>query len=387
MIQDRVNEYWAQLRGRYRSSPLPAFLRWWRGELAGMLPAGLRRRMIPPRPVVLLLPDGDGDQLSVWAGSEPPEQRDLFDLRSDPALLRDRWRALLDEFRDGNPEVRLCLPPDQVLQCPVELPLAVESNLGQALRYQLDQITPFSADQVCFDYAVVERDPERGRLKLDLRLVPVARVDELTTLLGAIGVRPHAVDCLASADDSIVAEGFNLLSESERPRYVYARARTNWLLAGALVGVLAVVMAVSLIVRQQAVDRLNRDVEQLRAQAEAVLALQQELDEALNAANFLAEHRRQRPVFVRVLEEITRILPEDMWLQQLQLKENELEMHGMADGAQRLVELIDDAEMLADAEFRGSIDIDPNTGRERFRAAARVLTQNERDAAAAESRE
>lgn len=387
MNQNAINEYWGSIVARYRAGPLPGFLKWWRSELAGLIPQSLRARMIPPRPVLWLVPEPGELKFSVWAGGDSPEQRDTFGANEDAGLLRDRWLERVNEFEDGRPEIRLCLPADDMLQCPVELPLAVESNLAESLRYQLDQVTPFSADQVYFDYEIVERDAEHGRLKIDLRLALRSRVDELRERLGAIGIRPHAIDSLASNGERRACEGFNMLPLGERPRHVYRRARINWMLAGGLAILLAVVMAESLYLHRQTVDRLENEVDALRGDADEVMALQRELQDALAAANFLAERRRRQPVSVQVLDEVTRILPDDIWLMQLRMQGDELMLQGLADQSQRLIELINDSELLTEAEFRGSVSIDPGSGRERFNAQARIETTGGERATAAGSGE
>lgn len=387
MNQSTINEYWGSLVARYRAGPLPDFLKWWRGELADLFPQALRRRMIPPRPVLWLVPEAEGQKVSVWRGGESAELLDTFGAGEDAGLLRDRWLELVDGFEDGQPEIRLCLPAEDTLFCPVDLPLAVESNLGESLRYQLDQVTPFSADQVYFDHDIVERDAEHGRLKIDLRLALRSRVDALRERLAAIGVRPHAIDCLGGEPDRPDCEGFNMLPPSQRPRHVYRRARINWLLAGGLALLLALVMAESLYLHRLGVERLESGVEALRRDAEEVMVLQRELQDALAAANFLAERRRRQPVSVQVLDEITRILPDDIWLMQLRMSGNELMLQGLADQSQRLIELINESELLADAEFRGSVSIDPGSGRERFNVQARIETTGGERAVAAGSGE
>ncbi|MEE4304817.1 MAG: PilN domain-containing protein [Wenzhouxiangella sp.] len=387
MNQSAINEYWGSVVARYRAGPLPGFLKWWRGELAGLFPRSLRERMIPPRPQLWLVPQAEDRRFTVWAGGDSPDLRDTFGASEDAGLLRDRWQELLGGFEDGQPEIRLCLPPEDMLHCPVELPLAVESNLTESLRYQLDQVTPFSADQVYFDYDIVERDAEHGRLKIDLRLATRSRVDALRERLSAIGIRPHAIDCLGGDAGHPDCEGFNMLPLAERPRHVYRRARINWLLASGLVLVLAVVMVESLFLHQRTVDRLQSEVDALRGEADQVLALQRELQDALAAANFLAERRRRQPVSVEVLDEVTRILPDDIWLTQMQMRGNELMIQGLADQSQRLIELINESALLAEAEFRGSVSIDPGSGRERFNAEARIETTGGERAAAAGSGE
>lgn len=375
MIQDFLNDQLATLRGRYRSSGLKTFIDWWFGELSALLPAHFRERLVPPRPTVLLVPDASGQELSVWRGGEAVKQLDRFGMAEDLQLLKGRWQEALTEFDEGQPEIRLCLPGEEVLQAPVELPAAVEANLAQALGYQLDQLTPFRADQVWSDFRVDDKVTERGRLQVELRVVPKVQLDELLKWLGSIGITLHAIDTLPpQGAEKPRPEGFNLIPEAQRPRHVYARARLNWVLAGIAVVVLALVMVQSLHLRGQTVTGLQAEVDRLRAEAMEVMALRQQLDDALEAANFLAEHRSRQPVIVPVLDEVTRLLPNDIWLQQFRIENGQLMLQGQARGAQQLIDLINGSDLLGDAEFRGAISLDPQTNRERFNASARVLT-------------
>ena len=382
MILNAFNDYWRGIGARYRSSPLPGFLAWWRSELAGLIPASLRKRLVPPRPSLWVVVEPDDAGLAVWRADGVPEKVDDFRADDDARLLRERWQGLLQSFRDGAPEIRLCLPESEALDCPVELPLAVESNLESALGFQLDQLTPFRAQQVMFDYRVQKRDTEHGRLKLDLRLVPVNRLEAVRERLAAIGIRPHAIDTLDGTSEPPKCDGFNLIPESERPRYIFARARLNWILAGAALIALVLVMAQSLYLRDQKAETLRSEVAALRQEAEAVMELQRQLEDSLAAANFLAERRQSQPVIIQVLDEISSILPNDMWLQQMQVRGNELMMMGLADGSQRLIELINDSSLLADAEFRGAVNVDPATGQERFNARATIKRREVPDATA-----
>lgn len=383
MILNAFNDYWRGIAARYRSSPLPAFLAWWRSELAGLIPASLRRRFVPPRPSLWVVVEPGGTGMSIWRADGALEKVDDFGADDDTRLLRERWQGLLQSFRDGAPEIRLCLPESEALDCPVELPLAVESNLESALGFQLDQLTPFRVQQVLFDYRIRHRDTEHGRLNLDLRLVPVNRIEAVRERLAEIGIRPHIIDTLDGAGEPPQCDGFNLIPENDRPRYVFARARLNWILGAVAVVALVLVMAQSVYLREQKVETLRSEVAALRQDAESVLELQRQLEDSLAAANFLAEQRQSQPVIIQVLDEISSILPNDMWLQQLQVRGNELLMMGLADGSQRLIDLVNDSALLGEAEFRGAINVDPATGQERFNARATIRRREGRDAAAA----
>lgn len=383
MILNAVNQYWASLAARYRTSPLPGFLSWWGRELGGMVPSSLSERMVPPRPALWLVAEADSASFDVWKGGDQPEHLDRFDDDADVQLLRDRWFELLAVFEDGQPEVRLCLPGESVLDCPVELPLAVESNLAAAIGYQLDQLTPFKASQVLYDHRVTGRDAQHARIELELRLAPLHRIEAIRERLTRIGIRPHVIDTLKMNGELPECEGFNLLPEGERPTYVYARARLNWILAGVAALVLGVIMVQSLYLRGQTVERLQAEVAELRQEADAVMDLQRQLEDSLVAANFLADRRRRQPVIIQVLDEISRVLPNDMWVNQLQIRDDEVLMMGLADGSQRLIEIINDSPLLDDAEFRGSINVDPATGQERFNLRATITRRGTQHAVAA----
>ena len=373
--QSGASQRLSKLRARYESSSLAAFLRWWGGELAGFVPDTLRRRLVSPMPRLWLLVTDQEGTFEVWRGGESPERLDEFRSSEDAALLRTRWQRHFHGFRDGTPEVTLLLPPDVVLKTPIDLPVAVESNLGQAIGYQLDQLTPFRADQVWHDFRVLRRELDSGRLSVDLRLVPRTYIETLLERVAEIGIRLHRMDTARpSESDQVVAgsEGFNLLPESMRQPYVNRRARVNTGLGVAVVVLLALVMVQSVWMRERNNDQLRAELDVLRGQAEEVMALQRELDEALAAANFLADHRREQPLVMNVLDEITRVLPNDMWLQQLQVRGTELTLNGMGTASQRLIELVDDSYLFSETEFRGSVSIDPNTGQERFNARATI---------------
>lgn len=364
-----------RVRQRYRATPIPAFLSWWGHELGTLVPESLSSRLMPPKPQLWIVPaDSGGGDYRIWRADGEPKVLDVFGAGEDAQLLRGRWRDILAEFRDGQPEVRLCLHEDQVLALPVEMPAAVEGNLDQALRYQLDQLSPFRADQVVLGHRVENHDQAHDRIGVTLRIVPNEDLEPLLDRVRAFGAAVHAVDTLA-ADDPPRPEGFNLLPESRRPRYVHARARFNALLGVGLVVVLALVMAQTVILRERTVSGLRTEADVLRTEARRVMQLQQAFEETLLAANFLSEKRASQPAVIELMDELTRILPDDIWLQQFQLQGSDLRIQGQADGSQRVIGLLAESELFESPEITGAISIDPRSGQERFRSQVQVVTE------------
>ena len=372
----------ADLQRRYEASPVPAFLHWWRSALMQWVPASVRTRLMPPAPQLVLVADVDQPgQFTLWLRTDEFKKIDDFSHTEDVSLQRSRWQRHLSQHQDDPPQVIVLIPTEAALDLNVDLPLAVEGNLDQALRFQLDQMTPFSANQLAYDHRVIERDATNRRLHLSLRLIPTAVLDPVQDHLAAVGIRPHAIDTLSPShegrDDGPSGEGFNLIPATDRPAYVHQRKRLNWTLAGALALVMVVVMAQSIYLRDRAVKQLRSDVASLRAESESVMALQRDVDAALEAANFLADQRYNEPVSVQVLDELSRIMPDHFWLQQLQIRGSTVILMGFAEGSQALIEILNDSPLFDDAEFRGRVSIDANTGEERFNAQARILSPGE----------
>lgn len=369
----------ADLQRRYEVSPLPVFLQWWASTLMQWVPASVKARLMPPAPQLVLVADLDQPgQFALWLRTDEFKKIDDFNHTEDVSLQRSRWQRHLSQYQDDPPRVIVLLPGEAMLDLNVDLPLAVEGNLDQALRFQLDQMTPFTADQLAYDHRVTERDAVNRRLHLSLRLIPSAVLDPVQDHLTAVGIRPHAIDTLplsyvAGDDEAPMGEGYNLIPAAKRPSYVHQRKRLNWTLTGALALVMVVVMAQSIYLRERAVKQLRTDVAALRVEAESVMALQRDVDAALEAANFLADQRYNEPVSVQVLDELSRIMPDHFWLQQLQIRGSTMILMGFAEGSQALIEILNDSPLFDDAEFRGRVSIDANSGEERFNAQARIL--------------
>jgi len=116
----------------------------------------------------------------------------------DEAFLYNLER-FLRQHPEGRDNLFLALPRDKVLMQTVYLPLAVEENLGTALRYEMDRLTPFSLDAIYFDYYVLKRFPAKNQLYLMLIVAKKEVVDYYLTLLKKIDLRPRGIELAATA--------------------------------------------------------------------------------------------------------------------------------------------------------------------------------------------
>jgi general secretion pathway protein L len=113
-------------------------------------------------------------------------------------------------------------------------------------------------------------------------------------------------------------------------------------------------------------DRATQKVEQLR---DRVQAEQQ-------TYNLLSEKKRTQPSAILLLDELTRLLPKDTWVQQLNLNGNTLQIQGDTGSASKLIGLIENSRVLSGASFTAPLTKGAGENTEHFQLSAQVDTSS-----------
>ncbi len=351
-------------------SLLPGFLRWWGGELAALLPVRLRA-WLQRGPEVLWLDAGPAAlgvrraRTQAWVASIPT------DLPVE--VQRANFVQACAGTDPGDRRLVLVVAADAVLHRRLLMPRAAAADPRKVVGFELDRQTPFKPEQLHYDVQVASGPAPAGQLALDLYAAPRAELDPVLERLAAIGVRPDAID--VQVMDGRLA-GVDLLPPGRRPRRVDKRRRWNGILAAACMLLVVLVLAQWLDNRHAALARMRDEVDAMRAQATRSEQLRSQLDAALAASKFLVKRKTQNPPPLAVLDELTRRLPPDAWLDAMTLDESGgLDIRGEADKAASLVDTLSSSKLLGEPKLQGVIQPDPATGKERFELVARVRQQ------------
>lgn len=363
---ENFKETVARLKKRLVASRFP---RWWLGELASMVPAGLRQTGLDAGSIALVeLARREVILKRLENGKIRAVARLALD-SLDPAGQRQAFLQGLDKVRPGLREVALTLPRDQVLRKTLALPLATAENLRQVLEFQMELHTPFNASQVHFGYRVIERDFDGKQLRLEFAATPRAAVDEAVKSLVGWGGEVRAV-----VAEEMLAAGHlvNLLPVAQGRMAPSMLQGVNTWLAGLLMLLVLGAMALPVVIKREAVTQLLPWVEKGRKAAEAADALRHDLDARVEAHNYLLEKRQALPPVIIALEELTRVLPDDTWVQQLEIKGKELQIQGETASSSKLVSLFEQSRMFHDASFRSPLTKGQATGAERYHLALQI---------------
>jgi general secretion pathway protein L len=158
----------------------------------------------------------------------------------------------------------------------------------------------------------------------------------------------------------------NLLPAQKRRAGVDPTASVRWILAAALIALVGLVMWQSLQARRSALAALTERTANVQAQALKTAELAKEVRQAIAGANFLVERKQTHPETIKVLLELTELIPNDTYLERVSFVGKSIQVMGQSRSADKLIALLQQAKFMQNPQFQGVIQPDPQSGRERF---------------------
>ena len=342
------------------NEPAPAaasetLFHWWLDEVAAALRAAVRRRA--RRAAAAAAPPGwacaGGVPASVAGRSRslgvidlPPPLPALVGAPSASALPPGS-RELVDLLAARRVPAVLVLDAEEGLLCQDLLPAVAEAELARIMPHRVDLLTPWTPDRVHHGYRIAGKRKD-GQVEVLLGAVPRATIDPILARLSAYGVSVDAVDLLGEDGDP---SGLNLLGT--RPARRGGRVwRVVGLVAGlvlvagaALAGVEVYQLQGELGGRERYADALEQrlaDLPQLEAQ---LAALKRE-------AGFVPAQQQRTPSPIVLLEALSRLLPDSVWLDTVSVEDGEVMLSGYAEDAAQVLPIIESSPHFGAAQFR-----------------------------------
>ena len=318
-----------------------AFFDWWQSELGGLIPQGLRRMLGIDRDALLVrtTPRGAVTDLARGATREPI---------APSAALRLGPRA----------ETVLALDPGIAIRRTLRLPRAAAAQIDGVLGFEVERHTPFRADEVYAVHSIDEAASDLQEIAVRLAVVPRHAVDAALAAARAEGFAP---ECVAVARD----DGGDTFVTLPVPGLAAADGNHAPLIVAAFAAVALLAILSPLARLEWAAEQATHRVALARTQAEGTLALQREADRLGAAAAALATLRAQNPAALEAIEELSRLLPDDTWLVQIQLGGGEGVIEGRTGTSAALVGLVEHSPLFEDAAYAGPVTRDAACG-ERF---------------------
>jgi general secretion pathway protein L len=323
---------------------LREFVLWWARQMVAFVPKSLLASANRDGTLFASLEDS-GENRHLHLAIRRKRQEDSIGSFS---LDATGLRAAAGALRQRPGRVVLRVPPETLLERSVVLPLAAERDIDRVVTYDMDRLTPFSADEVFWSCEVEHRDRAAGRLQARLSLVPRAALQALISALSQMGLRANTIETLAGGDTRR-----QIPCDDARPARPGRRATA---FAAVVTGALAVAAIVTPFAMQSIVRAdVDARVEALQPQAAEAAALRRRIASATSGADAIAAERARTADTLQVLAAVTDILPDDTVLSDFSLNQGKLGIGGQSVAAAGLIPALAAHPMIRNPSFAAPV--------------------------------
>jgi general secretion pathway protein L len=335
--------------------------RWWLSEVVTLLPQAYLKRLGSSRLTILLKPGEAITEIAVMAG-EKRVFRERVSYPDAPVEALSRLRDVVNAATKGRRvNVIGVISNHQSLTRPLVLPLAAKAHLGETVRYQIDRLSPFKADNTLYGIKQPKSDGQANELRLELTIVSKALVDEFRERSAKFGFQ---IDHFATeTSDGGALE--TLAFAGERA----SRGKTA--LEMKVLAAVACILAVSLVLvpivgKWEQATALEKDVRTLKPKAEQVLKMQGERDRIVARRAQMVGLKKASLPPIAVLSRLSEILDDQTFLFDMRMDRGTVTIAGMSFDASKLAQRLGTIEAFKSVKFSGPVTRDVQSARDRF---------------------
>jgi general secretion pathway protein L len=337
---------------------LKEFVTWWARQWRDLLPSPMAATQRWSNALIIDLPaerDEGGPVPFTLMRRLKGREALLGRFRTDEGGLAAIHRSR--RLKGRSLDVLLRLRPGALLEHRFAIPLAAEHDAAQVLRYEIDRVTPFAAEDIVWTWEPERRDTERGRLFVRLSLVSRASVQPCLEALAAAGLAPRRIE--VAAEDGAI-----------RHLPLHAAADRGERLQGGIIRILAaacVLLAVTaallpFVFQQARILRTERDITQLQPRVAEAVALRDRITARAAGADVIAAAETHIGDAVQGLAAVTDVLPDNTFLTAFSLSQRNLSLSGQSSDPARLIAAMSADPMIASPSFSAPVTAAP-TGR------------------------
>ncbi len=335
---------------------------WWLAGLARALLPGLHR---PADWRAMLI--NEGNRIDIWlrprsqpvlAATIEPGQPDTLDRKIRRKLKRIPKEAVV-----------LRMLPASAVVSTIEVPESARTLIDAILRNQIERQAPWPIDKAMYGWRLMSVDRERGQLKVQLAVTNREDVAELTGQARALGADPGVIDCGTSTKDtSAISFVSSLESRISRARYRVGRGLALALFATIIVAGYGAYLFFQDYQRLVSIDQAIAQVRRANAKTSSINATG---DELLKRARLVIDRRKNEQAVVSVLDAVSSALPDDSWLDRLEVRQGAVYLAGRSGNASAIISALEAAPELADVAFDAPL-VRAGTGLKTFSAKASI---------------
>jgi len=348
----------------YQTSSIHAFFEWWVTELKSLIPQHYRDNLFPDSKQVLITQVGGDEKVKIWQ----KHNNTMALLEFDESVQGKEWWHQLNHFIAGSDQetkVTYLLDESDVLSREVAMPVVVMNDIESVLSFELDKYLPFSAADVAYDFRKGKVEEGSEKFPVLLTAVKKERLEEIVDQTKNKGVKLSAIDVNVSSGELPEAMGVNLMPKSLRKKKDWSSLKWHAGLLAVLLLLLSFVMYTSLKNKGLKIQSLEIQVDELKKDARRAKMIETQLNESIQAANFLGNLKQNTPSRVLMINELTQKIPVNTYLTRILIDDEKLEIVGESDNANALVPILNKSDLWYEPQIIGNVT-QGRTGKEKF---------------------
>lgn len=368
------------LRVPARDLGVGGFLGWWGRELAGLLPGGGfgQAHRHPPRYLVSVERDG----FYLIDGSQPKPRPAAA--ATEPS--QDLAGLLAALAQGATSTIGIRLPYTACFVRQVELPAVAEAHMARLLALDLERNSPFLPSDTRTAHLLDPAPARAGKRAVRQLVVKRSDCDPLIARINELGLQTVWLDCWDESGSAALPVNF-LAPDFERPP-----ATPGSKIGLATLGMFAIALALSatlLLINQHESALLSLRAQTAQLKTKAMAAREALAKSKAQLADVVAlEQLRDGYVSkALVLDELTKLLPDQVWVTDLKIEGSAVDVSGLAESAASLVRILERSRTFGDVTMTSAVTFDQRESRERFSLQMRLRSPGAVPAPAAEGRQ
>jgi general secretion pathway protein L len=172
--------------------------------------------------------------------------------------------------------------------------------------------------------------------------------------------------------DNANLQPVNLLpQELRRTRRIDVRS-VNLALTALLAVLLVAAITIPIVQKNRAIEAVETQLQAAAAEARDGAELRRNLEKMAEASQFLVGKKASDVMIVEVIDEISRILPDNTWIARLDLSGTELQIQGQSSASSSLIKIIESSPWFEDVRFASPVVQIAGTDNDRVHIVATV---------------
>jgi general secretion pathway protein L len=345
------------------------FLTWWSEGLALIVPK--RWRGLQQRFKHYLIVRRGTDEIVIEhyrIGAATPTMRQTVSMH-DP-LDQNHAR----DWLENNPRIKalpviLRLAPNDVLVKRLRYPSTVRGDLRNVIAFDIDRQTPFSRDDVYFDYDEVVNGKTNDSIEIDLVLLPKRAIGAIEPVLETIGLRLAVIDIV---NRTFFDHQINLLPKPAVGHNVRPGYRTRFALLMLWMLLIALIPGKQLLETRDTIHRLEAEERSAREAVRALNELRAEYARLTGKFDFIRQLETEHIAAIDLLDEVTRLLTVDTWIHDFNLKNDTLTLRGESSKASEIPAILEGSAYFSSPRFSSPLTRDNASGKDHFQIVVTV---------------